>query len=297
MSDDLALFEPQRPHLLALAYRMLGEIARAEDMVQEAWLRFSARGDEAIASPRAYLVTLVTRLCLNELSSARRAKEESRSDRLPEPIDLDAGGLARVEALEQVSMAFLVALQRLTPAERAVLLLHDVLDFDHAEIAALVGKTDEACRKLLERAKGSLLAEKRLLAVSRDAHERLLGAFVRAASAGDTAALVELLAEDGTMITDGGAGGRTIGGVRNLGVPLHGPARIAAFVAFATNRGGLELRREIRDLNGRAALVLYGGDQPFGVITLGVDETRIHRVYFHGDASRLGHLGAPRVHP
>src|SRR4051812_5243697 len=131
---------------------MLGDLARAEDMVQEAWLRWRQHRDEA-ASPKAYLITVVTRLCLNELGSARARREEARSDRLPEPIDLDEGGLGQVQKLEQLSMAFLVLLQRLTPAERAVLLLHEVFDFDHAEIAELVGNSAAACRKLLERAR------------------------------------------------------------------------------------------------------------------------------------------------
>jgi RNA polymerase sigma-70 factor (ECF subfamily) len=132
-----------------------------------------------------------------------------------------------------------------------------------------------------------------MLTVSREAHERLLGAFVRAATAGDTAALVTLLAEDAVMITDGGPDGRSIGGIRNLDVPLRGAARIAAFIAAASRRGTLVLTREIHELNGRPALVLHLGDKPFAAVTLAVDETRIHRIYFHGDFSRLGHLGGP----
>src|SRR5262245_33816670 len=125
----LAAFDTHRQDLVALAYRMLGDMGRAEDMVQEAWLRWQDSEVEP-DSPKAYLVTIVTRLCLNELGSARARREESRSDRLPEPVDLEGGPL-HVERLEQISMAFLVVLQRLTPAERAVLLLHDVFDFDH----------------------------------------------------------------------------------------------------------------------------------------------------------------------
>src|SRR4051812_41199738 len=230
---DLALFEEHRAQLLALAYRMLGDVARAEDLVQEAWLRWHGRREEA-DSPRAYLVTLVTRLCLTELGSARRRREENRGDRLPEPVALDEGALGRVEALEQVSMAFLVVLQRLTPAERAVLLLHDVFDFGHAEIAALVGKSEAACRKLLERAREHVGAEKRLFGAPREMHEQLLGAFVQAASAGDIGAMVNLLADDAVLITDGGAAGRRGGGLRNLPKPLHGAGQIAAFVVAAT---------------------------------------------------------------
>lgn len=128
--------------LLALAYRMLGgDFGRAEDLVQEAWLRWQ-RNEEPVDSPRAFLVRIVTRLCLNELASARARREESRGDRLPEPIDTNDLGLERIELLDQVSMAFLVLLRRLTPAERAALLLHDVFDFDHAEIATLLEKSE-----------------------------------------------------------------------------------------------------------------------------------------------------------
>src|SRR5258705_8946578 len=175
---DLEVFESHRPLLVAHAYRMLGDLGRAEDIVQDAWLRWDGRRDDTeVSSPRAYLVTLVTRLCLNELDSAKTRREESRGDRLPEPVDLDEGGIGRVETLDQISMAFLVVLQRLTPAERAVLLLREVFDFDYKEIATLVGKTEPACRKLLERARQHVTEEKRLFSASPDAHRRLLAAF------------------------------------------------------------------------------------------------------------------------
>jgi RNA polymerase sigma-70 factor (ECF subfamily) len=289
--NDLEQFEAQRGQLLALGYRMLGDVARAEDMVQEAWLRWQRRRQEA-DSPRAYLVTLMTRLCLNELDSARMRREESRSDRLPEPVALDDSALGRIEALEQVSMAFLVVLQRLTPAERAVLLLHDVFDFAHAEIARLVGKSEAACRKLLERAREHVAAEKRLFAASRQMHEQLLGAFVQAASAGDVDALVSLLADDAVMITDGGAAGRRGRGLRNLQKPLHGAGNIAAFVIAATRQSPSEL--ELHELNGQPALVLYDAGTPSAALLLGVAQGRIHRVFFHADVARLRHLGARR---
>jgi len=287
---DLAVFEAHRALLVSLAYRMLGDVGRAEDMVQEAWLRWAGRRDEA-ASPRAYLVTIVTRLCLNELDSATTRREESRGDRLPEPCDL-AEGIGRVDALDQLSMAFLVVLQRLTPAERAVLILRDVFDFEYAELATLVGKTEPACRKLLERARDHVASEKRLFATSREAHERLLDAFMRAASAGDTAALVALLADDAVLVTDGGPAGRRARNVRNLPAPLAGAARIAAFVAAVSRDSGLSA--EVHELNGQPAMVLYADDAPFGALLLGVSDDRIHRVFFHGDSARLRYLG-PRV--
>ncbi|HEX3759699.1 MAG TPA: sigma factor [Kofleriaceae bacterium] len=289
-ADDVAVFEGHRARLLALAYRMLGDVGRAEDVVQDAWLRWHAHAAEA-RSPEAYLVTLVTRLCLNELDSPRIRREERRGDRLPEPVDLDAVGLARLEILEMVSMAFLVVLQRLSPAERAVLLLHDVFDFGHDEIAALVGKSAAACRKLLERARDGVAAEKRLFSAPRAQHERLLTAFIHAASAGDVDALAALLADDVTLVTDGGIHGRRAAGVRNLTRPLEGAPQVAAFVVAVTRRNVHTLAPAVRDLNGQPALVLRTADGPFGAILLAVHDDRIHRVFFHGDPERLGHLG------
>jgi len=290
---DLAVFESHRGLLVAHAYRMLGDLARAEDMVQEAWLRWDGRQGE-VDSPRAYLVTLVTRLCLNELDSAKTRREESRSDRLPEPVDLDEGGIGRVEMLDQVSMAFLVLLQRLTPAERAVLLLRDVFDFEYDEIAALVGKSAPACRKLLERARQNVATERRSFSTSPEVHRRLLEAFTQAAYAGDLDGLVSMLADDAVLITDGGPEGRRAGGIRNLRAPLHGSARIAAFIV-ATARNS-DLDSEMHELNGQPALVFYDQDAPFAALLLGVADASIHHVFFHADVARLRHLG-PRIGP
>jgi RNA polymerase sigma-70 factor (ECF subfamily) len=288
----LAEFESCRRDLVTLAYRMLGDMGRAEDMVQEAWLRWEGHEVEA-DSPKAYLTTVVTRLCLNELDSARARREQSRADRLPEPVDLDEGGILRGERLEEVSMAFLVVLQRLTPAERAVLLLHDVFDFDHKEIAGLVGNNAAGCRKLLERARQHIAMERRMLVPRPDEHRRLLQAFVSAASAGDTRALVELLAEDAIITSDGGAEGRVVGSRRNLPRPLHGAARIAAFVvaATATATGNHELQVEEHLLNGQPGVVFWSGERPFAALLLAVADGKIQRVFFHADLGRLRYLG------
>jgi len=290
-TTDLAVFESHRPALLALAYRMLGDVGRAQDTVQEAWLRWRHR-DVEVDSPKAFLVTVVTRLCLNELGSARARREESRSDRLPEPVDLEEGGMARLEELEQLSMAILVVLERLTPAERATLLLHDVFDFPHEEIARLVSRSAAACRKLLERARSKVSAGRRLITASQEEHRRLLEAFVRAASTGDVPGLVDLLAADAVLITDGGPGGREFRGSRNLPRPLEGARRIAAFVAATTQRSGLAA--EPRELNGQPAVVLLHEGEPQAAILLAVAGGQIQRVFFHADPGRLRYLGAGR---
>lgn len=289
-ASRVASFEACRKDLIVLAYRMLGDMGRAEDMAQEAWLRWSNASVDA-ESPTAYLVTIVTRLCLNELDSARARREESRADRLPEPVAFDDAGLQRIDEIEQVSMALMVVLQRLKPPERAVLLLHDVFDFGHEQIGALLGKSVPACRKLLERAKERVAQEQPILSAPNDEHRRLLQAFLGAASAGDAAALVGLLADNAVMISDGGPRGVTVGGFRNLPGPLQGADRIAAFVAAATERNGRRFRVEERRLNGHPAIVFWRDDGPFAALLVAIADGKIHRVFFHADATRLRYLG------
>ena len=291
MTQDTEAFESLRPDLLTLAYRMLGEMGRAEDTVQEAWVRWQKRTVE-VDSPRAYLVRVVTRLCLNELGSARARREESRPDRLPEPVVLDEREPGRVEVLDQVSMAFLVVLQRLTPAERAVLLLHDVFDFSHAEIAELLERTDAACRQLLARARRDVAAERRALTASSDEHRRLLGAFLKAARAGDVDELKTLLASDAVMIADGGPAGVRIRGVRNLPRPLVGSGKIAAFVAAFSRRPSAPLETRECELNGRPAIVGFRAGRPVVAILLSVADGRIRRIFLQADPERLERVGS-----
>jgi RNA polymerase sigma-70 factor (ECF subfamily) len=290
VTEDVTVFEAHRATLLSLAYRMLGDFGRAEDLVQDAWFRWQGR-DAEVDVPKAYLVTIVTRLCLNELESARARREESRSDRLPEPIDLKRGGLDSVEAMDDVSMAFLVVLQRLTPAERAVLLLHDVFDFSHAEIATLVNKSEQACRQLLRRARENVTAERRGGAASPDEHWRLLRAFIRAARSGDADELTRLLADDAVIVADGGSDGVTVGRVRNIPRPVSGAMKIAAFLAAASQRdGGLETRE--CELNGQPALIATQNGRTVAALLLVVADGRIRRVFIHADPAHLGHLSA-----
>jgi RNA polymerase sigma-70 factor (ECF subfamily) len=296
MMDDanqervLAQFEAQRASLLALAYRMLGDFGRAEDVVQDAWLRWQ-RHAHPIEHAKAFLLKTVTRLCLNELGSARARREDLRADRLPEPIDLDACGLARVEQVDLVSTAFLVLLQRLTSAERAVFLLREVFEFEFAEIAGMVEKSEVACRQLLVRARAHVQEEKRQLQVSTELHRRTLRAFLAAASAGDAQALSRLLVEDAVLIADAGPDGGTFGRVRNLPGPLRGAHKIAAFLAAVTPQGlhGLALRECV--INGQPALLVSRDDTPTSVISLALVGERIRAVFMQADPSRLKHLG------
>jgi RNA polymerase sigma-70 factor (ECF subfamily) len=292
MVDSSATFESHRPALLALAYRMLGEMARAEDVVQEAWVRWQRQVE--VDSPKAFLLTTVARLCLDELGSARARREESRSDRLPEPVDLEHTGIGRVEMLDQISMAFLVLLQRLTPAERAVFLLHDVFDMRHAEIAALLGKSDAACRQLLKRAREHVATERRVFQTSRDEHRRLLTAFVQATTGGDQNALLDMLAEDAVLIADAGPGVVRYGRIRNIGRPVVGRRKIAALLKIIGSQTvGPAIELQERTLNGEPAVVVFQGGRAVSAIMVSLADGKVRHVFIQVDRERLNHVGLP----
>ncbi len=291
MIDDVAVFVSHRPALLALAYRMLGDVARAEDLVQEAWLRWQGRSVEVDAA-RPFLLKVVTNLCLNELDSARARREESRGDRLPEPVDLDDARIGRLEALDRISMAFLVVLQRLTPAERAALLLHDVFDMSHIEIADFLKKSEPACRQLLKRARAHVASERPVLRASPEEHKSLLRAFVRATGAGEMGPLLDLLAEDATLVVDVGSAGRRVGRIRNVGRPISGARRIAAFLAAVRRESGERADMPVeRTLNGDPAVVFLRDGRPTAAVLISVAGGKIRHVFVQADAARLQHLG------
>ena len=289
MTSDLHAFQSVRPALLALAYRMIGDLQRAEDVVQEAWLRWEGR-DVEVEAPKSYLLKVVTRLCLNELDSAHARREEARGDRLPEPVDLAETAFGRIEALDRISMAFLVLLQRLTPAERAVLLLHDVFDFDHPEIAALVRKSAPACRQLLKRAREHVATGRRALSVSDDVHRRLLRAFLQVAASGKVDEVSRLLTEDAVLIADAGPGGGRFGNVRNLPGPVAGAAKVAAFIAAVTPQGSVGLITRECTLNAQPALLILRDGRPYAAILLSIVDEKICGVFIHADPERLRHV-------
>lgn len=290
MNDDVDTFEMHRPALTSLAYRMLGDLARAEDVVQDAWLRWQGRQVE-VDAPKAFLLKVVTNLCLNELDSARARREEARGDRLPEPIDLNETAIGQLEMLDQISMAFLVVLQRLTAAERAVLLLHDVFNLGHAEIAGLLGKTEAACRQLLRRARANVVSERRAVATPPDEHRRLLGAFVRASSKGEVEPMIGLLADDAVLIVDAGPDGRRVGRIRNVRRPIEGARRIVAFLAAVARASAPGSEVHERELNGQPAIVISRDGRPSAAILVSVAEGKIRHVFVHADPARLTHVG------
>jgi RNA polymerase sigma-70 factor (ECF subfamily) len=258
--SETATFEAQRARLIRLAYRMLGSTAEAEDVVQDAWLRWSRADRAGIADPAAWLVRVTGRLCLDRLRAAKARRETYIGPWLPEPL-VDEYPIDPVERAEEVSVAFLLALQRLSPLERAVFLLHDVFDQDFGAIAETLERGEAACRQLASRARAHLKESRPRFEVSQDEAARMVAAFLDAAARGDAAALSAILAEDCVLITDGG--GKRAAALR----PLVGREDILRFIAGFSWRHGWPPPGAPRParINGWPGLIL---EDPEGVQTL-----------------------------
>jgi len=249
--------EAERPYLLGVAYRLLGSASDAEDMVQEALLR--ARDVASIKSPRAYLTTVVTRLCLDELRSARRRRERYVGPNLPEPVlttHLDAPASAGIEHREDVSLAFLLLLDQLTPRERAVFVLREVFDLPFEEIAAIVERSEPACRKLLSRARTRLEQPDARKLAPQQAQLTVASAFFQALSSGDLMEVVKLLTDDAVAVTDHG------GKVSAARKPVHGADRVARFILGLVQKGArvAGVTALPAQLNGAPAMLVFGPD-------------------------------------
>jgi RNA polymerase sigma-70 factor (ECF subfamily) len=238
--DPAQSFEPYRRRLLGLAYRMLGSMADAEDAVQETYLRWHGADRGQVSEPRAFLMTTTTRICLDVLKSARARREEYVGPWLPEPV-VDASALApdrRTELAEDLSIALLLTLDRLSPLERAAFLLHDVFDFSFSEVATALERTEAACRQLATRARAHVRELRPRGAVAPSSrsgeidpnHARLLSAFAAATQSGDLNGLKQMLASDIRVVTDGG------GKVRAALEVIEGADRVAQFLVETTRK-------------------------------------------------------------
>jgi len=259
MSADVAVFEEQRPRLRALAYRMLGVASEADDVVQDAWLRYSLAGDD-IDRPEAWLTTVVTRLAIDRLRSARVRREAYVGPWLPEPIPDDAPSANPEQAVimaESLSLGFLAVLERLSPLERAVFLLHEVFDVPLDEVAATIDRSAPATRKLAKRARDHVHEGRPRFRPEPDDVEALTDAFVAAALSGDIDALGTMLTEDVVHMSDGGADHRA------ARAPVVGSDRVARFFANLAQRvpDGGELHK-VR-ANGQFAYYLTVGGEPY----------------------------------
>jgi len=255
MTDSIDDFTRARPRLHGIAYRMLGSVAEAEDLVQDIWIRWNAAVHDGVENPEAWLVTATTRLAVDRLRSARVRRNHYEGIWLPEPwMEQGPATPEQTSALaDDVSLAFLVLLERLAPEARAAFLLREVFDADYADIAQTLDKSEAACRQMVSRAKAALGAEGPRPAVSRAEHSALMRRFAQALAAGDFAGLQALLADDAQLISDGG------GKVKSFLAPLLGSRRIAQLFYAAHLRHGDGVRSELVELNGRTAILRFIG--------------------------------------
>jgi len=286
---EAAEFEPHRSYLRGLAYRMLGSRADAEDAVQDAWLRWHGADRPGVGNPRAFLAQTVTRLCLDRLKSARAQRELYVGEWLPEPVVDDAaafepGPEALSELAHDLSFAFMRALERLSPLERAAFLLHDVFEMGFTGIAAALGRSEAACRQLAARARANVRKSRPRFKVSAKEGERLAAAFADAVRRGDAAALAAVLAKDASFISDGG------GRVAAVPRPLVGRERVAkAVIGFARAYDPERVRVRSARINGLAGFVVtYADGTPIQTVAIEPDaQGRIAVIYVQRNPEKL----------
>lgn len=281
-TTDDATFSEHRPLLFAIAYRMTGSVMDAEDIVQEAFLRWQRRADAEVESPKAYLSAVVTRLSIDHLRAARTQRETYIGDWLPEPLVTAPGpDIAETAALhDSLAMAFLVLLEQLTPSERAAFLLHDVFGYDFREIATIIGRSEANCRQLARRARERVHAGRPRFDPEPEQREKLLRQFLAACIDGDLAALVGTLADDAILWSDGG------GKARATLRPIHGADRIARFAIGATRKAaGVGIRPVA--INGQPGAAFVAGGRVVSVLTFDSADGRISTIRIVANPDKL----------
>jgi len=287
-------FESYRTYLFAIAYRMLGSAMDAEDMVQETYLRYSTTPPETITSLKAFLTTIITRLCMDQLHLARRKREVYPGPWLPEPIitttTLESiNPEERVDREESISLAFLMLLEQLQPLERAVFLLREIFDYDYAEIATFLGKSEVTCRQWFSRAKKHLADHRPRFTAPPETQRQMLTGFLQAVQAGEMSGLMNLLAEDVAFWADGG------GKVKSAALhQITGRDAVARFILASTPIFRRTLpegsRVELTEVNGQPALITRAGDRAFAVLTIEVEAQRIKTIRNIVNPDKLTHV-------
>jgi len=289
--ETAAIFYEHKALLFSIAYRMLGSVADAEDMLQETFIRWQQASQEQINSYRAYLVTIISRLCIQHLQSARMKREEYVGQWLPEPVFTgDRSDPAATSQLqESLSMAFLLLLEKLTPLERAAFLLHEVFDYDYGEVAEILGRHEANCRQILRRARQHITEGRPRFDPSPEQHKRLLEKFLAATSGGNLDGLLALLSSEVALYSDGG-------GKANAALnPIHGPRHVARFLIGAVRKSvPANVVARLAEINGQPSIVYVRPDGSAGsVLTLDIADGRIENIYVVTNPEKLRRLRAP----
>lgn len=292
MDTATHIFERLRPRLFGIAYRMLGSRAEAEEVVQDAWLRWHEADQTALDSAEAWLVTITTRMAVDRLRAAKVQRDHYIGTWLPEPIITDSPDTPEqlLERADDLSVAFLAVLERLAPEARAAFLMREVFDADYDELASALGKSEAACRQLVHRAKTQLRDERPRYAVPRETHLRLLRSFADASASGNFAVLKSMLADDAELIADGG------GKVPSFGKPLLGGQRIAQLYLATSLRYKDALHVELAMVNGEWGLLRFVDGVLESVQSFETDGQRIVRIHSQRNPDKLARLAALRKH-
>ncbi|HEX2578268.1 MAG TPA: RNA polymerase sigma factor SigJ [Aquihabitans sp.] len=288
LHDD-ATFEAERRRLVGLAYRITGSRAEADDVVQDAWLRWQRADPDTVVRPAAWLTTTTSRLALDRLRSARHQRETYVGPWLPEPANPEPGPADRAELAETLTFGFLTLLERLGPVERVVFLLADVFAVPFDEIAQVVDKTPEACRQVASRARRRVREERPRFSPTDDEAWQVTAAFMEAAQAGDLDTLVALLADDALAITDGGADHHA---ARR---PIVAE-RVPRFIANVTRRGVEPGDVFVpRPVNGQPGVVIVRAGEPVTAVGVSVDHGLVHRLWVIVNPEKLRTLDSAPV--
>ena len=281
------VFNEYRSLLMSIAYRMLGSHADAEDAVQEAFLRWQNAPNEHFQTPKAYLSTIVTRLCIDQLRSARSRREVYVGPWLPEPMltGRQRQTTSKVELAESLTMAFLVLLESLSPVERAAFLLHEVFDYDYKETAEIVGKTEANCRQMIHRAKEYIASRHHRFDPTREETEHITAEFLEATQNGDLSRLMKLFAPDAVLFSDGG------GKVRAALNPIHGPDAIARFAIGVVKKNlPPDAVHTPAEVNGQPAFVTWIDGQRASVTVLDIRDGLIRHVFIVVNPEKLSRV-------
>ncbi len=288
MEDSGELFEQYRPELFRLAYSMLGRIAPAKDAVQEIFLRWQKQDPDQIQSHRAYLSRIVSNLCLDELKSAKSRREQYIGPNLPEPLLSSASEDPhnQIELSESLSMALLFTLEQLSPVQRAVFLLREVFDYDYASIAEAIDKTESHCRKIAQRSRDQVKANRPTLGKHKPNQHELVTAFIEAVQKGNISEIESMLAEEAILYSDGG------GKVTAARKPIYGANKIARFMVGIQKQKGESQTIDLifRNINGEPGMMIYLDNKLFNVWSFHTKDGRIENIFVVLNPDKLRHL-------
>ena len=280
-------YNAHRKTLFGIAYRMLGRVSEAEDMLQEVWLRWQKQDAMKIEHPKAWLVSTMTRLCIDQLRSARRVREDYYGVWLPEPlmVSTELEPDAAAELLDSLTMAFMLMLESLGPVERATFLLREIFNYDYADTAAIVGKSEANCRQIVRRARAQLQASPKTSPPPSEQAHRLVEHFLAAAETGEVKQLLAMLVEDAVVYSDGG------GKVKAAGRPIVSADHVSRFFAGIWPRLPADTEWRPAVINGRTGMIMQSKGEVYGACSFEIAGNLIRNIYMILNPEKLRHLG------